>query len=139
MANTIQKNTILDGPRHAIVQAWFASDGTTGDLSDEVVVDLSALSVPQDKTSISSLVVEHISASATGCSAELSFDRTTNQGIYEIPTDSTETVDFKAGGGSGILDNGSGGTGDILINTTGFSGSGDDIFLKIKVRKKFTV
>lgn len=138
MANTIQKNTILDGPRHAIVEVWLASDGATGELSDEVIVDVSGLSVAEGQTSISSLVVENLHYSTRGCSATLDFDRTTNQGIYNLPADLADTVNFKGDGSSGLIDNGSGSTGDVILNTSGFTASGDDISLKIKVRKKYT-
>jgi len=138
MANTIQKNTILDGPRHAIIQAWFASDGVTGELSDEVLVDVSALSVAEGQTSISSLVVEKIFATTSGAAAELDFDRTTNQGIIELPTDSEADYDFRKMGG-GVYDHGTGSTGDIIMSTTGFADAGDDISIQIQVRKKYTV
>lgn len=136
MANTIQKNTIIDGPRHTVVQVWLASDGVAGELSDEVIVDVSALSVAAGQTSISKLVVEEVKASFTGFSGNLEFDRTTNQGIIGLPDGNDVDINYCKVGG--FQDNGSGSTGDVVLNTSGFATAGDEGSLVVKVRKKYT-
>ena len=40
MANTITSQTLIDGDKRAIIKYFIASDGSTGDVSDGVVVDV---------------------------------------------------------------------------------------------------
>ena len=44
MANTITKTTMHDGHKNAVVHLYLLSDGSAGDITDNVRVDASALS-----------------------------------------------------------------------------------------------
>ena len=44
MANTITKTTLHDGQKNAVTHTYLLSDGSAGDITDNVVVDASGLS-----------------------------------------------------------------------------------------------
>lgn len=129
MANTVDTQVIEDGPKFAVLKVYMASDGASGELSDQVVVDASTLwGAP------TTLTLNAIWASTTGCSFNLEWDATTDVGIMSFPSDFVEEFCFKKFGG--IPNNsGTGKTGDILINTSGFTASGDQITLVLHVKK----
>lgn len=133
MAKNTQKNTLIDGERNFAVQVSVDEDSTTGDLSNEVVVDVSALSpVP------SSLVITRVHGSTNGGGAKLKFDRTTNQGAITLPADAEVDFDYRVKGANGFYDNGSGSTGDIVLDTNNIDAAGDSLSLYIEGRKRFS-
>ncbi len=129
MANTVAIQTIHDGTKLAVIKAYLASDGAAGELTDQVIVDASTLSgAPTDLTLIK------MWASTTGCAFNLEWDATTDVGLLNFPTDFCEDMCFEKIGG--IPNNaGTGKTGDILINTSGFTAAGDQITLVLIVQK----
>ena len=129
MANTITSQTLIDGDKRAIIKYFIASDGSTGDVSDGVVVDVSALIDAPSKVTI-----EQIWTSFVGCSGVLEFDATTDVGALVIPGDVNMYQDYRSFGG--IKDNsGAGSTGDIVLTTTGLATAGDAGHIIIAVRK----
>lgn len=134
MAKTTQINTIQDGPRNISVQATVQESATTADVSDEVVIDLSALDPsPQH------VVLERVWASTNGGGGFLDFDRNTDQNALTIPADSDLNYDFMNKGSGGWIDTGRGqsGTGDVRLSTNNIDSAGDSLSLHIEARKKF--
>lgn len=127
MANTVTLTPILDGAVHGIMHVYLASDGASGELSDTVVLDASALAGAANITQIIS-----VEASLIGFSAILEFDATTDvpavvlQNGHEFYDFTTCPISNKAGAGI---------TGDVTITTTGFTASGDVGHLIIKYKK----
>jgi hypothetical protein len=119
MANTVTKQKIADNERNAIVHVWLASDGAAGELTDEVVVDVSDLS-----GSPSSVEVVRMESTLTGFSATLEWDATTDVPFLQIPADTLVQSDWRDFGG--LQNNaGAGVTGDIVLTTAGFSAATD--------------
>ena len=93
---------------------------SSGDLSDEVVVDASALGFRD-------MVVESVAGWATpGMSWTLEFDGTTNELLYHYVADASADqppqqadVDFYMSELHGLRCQTSGGTGDIILTTSG--------------------
>lgn len=134
MANTVQTRTLVDGQKYAVVHVFIESDGVSGELTDTVVVDVSALATKSDGSAVAKVTVEEIWASFTGCSGKLEFDATTDAGIWSFAADHADHVDMGVFGG--LPDPlASGTTGDILLTTNGFTAAGDRASLIIKVRK----
>lgn len=129
MANTVAIQVIEDGPKYAVLKVYCASDGASGELTDQVVVDASTLwGAPTDLTLVK------VYAMTTGCAFNLEWDATTDVPIMNFPTDFAEEFCFKSFGG--IHNNaGAGVTGDILLNTSGFTAAGDQITLVLHVKK----
>jgi hypothetical protein len=116
MANTVEVQTINDGPKNLVIHLHIDGDGT-GDLSNVNIIDISALNVPCAKLRLVRLQAEFI-----GVSAELKWDATTPIHFMVIP-DYDVNMDLEYCGG--IPNNaGVGVTGDVLISTTGL-GAGD--------------
>jgi hypothetical protein len=129
MANTKTSQTLIDGDKLAVIKVYIASDGAAGDLTDSVIVDVSALIGAPSKVTI-----EQIWTSFVGCSGVLEFDATTDVGALVIPGDVDMCQDYRNFGG--IKDNsGAGSTGDITLSTTGFATAGDAGHIIIAVRK----
>lgn len=129
MANTVTIRKIVDGVRNAVLHVYVASDGVTGELADQVVVDASALSGAPTK-----LTIEELQWAFTGFSGTLEFDATTDSPAAALFDGQSGVLDFCSFGG--IPDPlAAGTTGDILLSTTGFSAAGDAGILIIKVRK----
>lgn len=133
MANTVTVRSLIDGPRHAILHVYLASDGAAGELSGQIIVDASTLSGSPTK-----LTVERIEGNLNGFEGTLLFDATTDVPFMTLPN--------AANGGQfcfkfqnhygGIPDTSATGyTGDILLTTNGFTAATDKGFIIIKVRK----
>lgn len=130
MANTVAKQTILDGPRNAVIKVFLASDGAAGELTDEVVVDVSALYGAPAKVHLT-----RVMHAFRGFDALLEWDATTDKGIMTLtPESGVSEADFRDFGGI-PNDAGTGVTGDILLTTTGFTASGDTGWLLLEVVK----
>lgn len=127
MADTVNTQILLDGPRHTIVKVSALSDGTG--LSNSQILDLSALSPPPDK-----LVIEEVWFAVQGYEAVLlETDRTTDHVFVRCSGDGY--FDFREYGG--VVDKGTGDTGDLLMTTVGTPVANDTFDITVKVRKKF--
>lgn len=129
MANTVQIQTLQDGGKYAVIKAYLASDGASGELTDQVIFDASTFSgAPTDST------IVKMWAMTTGCAFNLEWDATTDVPVLNMPADMTENFDFECIGG--LPNNaGTGKTGDILLNTSGFTAAGDQITLVLVIKK----
>ena len=127
MANTVTKTSITDGARGGVLHLYLASDGSTGELSNTVVLDASALEGGDNIKSIVS-----VKSSLVGFSATLEFDATADVPAVVLPAGEADQ-DFSYApipntAGSGI-------TGDVTITTAGFTASGDVGTVTIHYRK----
>ena len=115
---------------HSWVFQWDGHWASTGEFTDEAVIDVSA-----DFTDFTTkVVVEEIYIiSTTGIEVELQFDATTDETLAILPEGATGPVyrDFKDYPDGGKLAHGAGATGDIFLTTTG-AASGDRIWFEIK-------
>lgn len=116
MPNTVELQTINDGPRNLVLHLHIDGDGS-GDLSAQKIIDAS--SYLYSPTKLRLLILQ---AEFTGFTGELIWDATTPKHCFEIP-DYDVDKDFTKFGG--IPNNaGTGITGDVLLTTVGL-GSGD--------------
>lgn len=129
MADTVSTNTIFNGQRKLIIQLNSVSDGT-GE-SAVVKVDKSTL-IGLDGAEPSKLVVESIDWMVDGMTVELFFDRTSDVKIATLV--GSGYTDYMCPG-PGLQDTGTGGTGDIILTTTGAS-AGDSYKILLVLRKK---
>ncbi len=130
MANTITSQTIIDGPKTAIIKIYLLSDGVAGEVVDQIVVDVSALTPAASKCSL-----EKVWWSFTGFDATLEWEATADVVIMPLASATgTSELDFTSFGG--IPNNaGAGVTGDISLSTTGFTAATDTGVLILQVRK----
>jgi len=129
MANTVDVRYIVDNSRRTVAHVYILSDGVAGELTDEVVVDVSALTPTPSKVSINK-----IKGVFSGTTGVLEWDATADVGIFSIPD--SETFEFNFGEYGGLTNNaGAGVTGDITLSTTGFATAGDTGFLIIECLK----
>lgn len=130
MTNTVTTRVIVDGPRHAVVHVYLKCDGASGELTDQVVVDVSTLAGAPALVTIEELWWNFI-----GFDAHLEFDATTDTPAWTLTGASGDAhKDFRSFGG--IKDTGpTGTTGDVLLTTAGFTAATDQGTLCIKVRK----
>lgn len=129
MANTVEIQTIVDGPKDLIVRIHLDSDGAAGELSAVTVVDASTYTPAFTDCSI-----VRVQSNLIGFTAELLFDATTDKHGWVCP-DYEQQQDFSSFGG--IPNNaGVGKTGDINISTNGFTAAGDTGHIILHLRKK---
>lgn len=124
MANTIVRQVDLNGSVFYQLKVSIIGDGS----GEETATILNATT--GDLGTNSRII--GIRAALSGFSARILFDATSDEYVYQIPSDFNVDVDFRK---SGALMNslGAGNTGDILITTSGL-GAGDSgvIYLDIK-------
>lgn len=129
MADTVDTMTVFNGRRKLVVRMTNASDGT-GE-SAVVKVDKSTFTGPNGLEP-GRLVVERIVGTVDGMQARLFWDHTTDDEIAFIA--GQVDLDWRSAGG--LVDPAStGGTGDILLTTSGHT-SGDSYSLTLYLRKK---
>ena len=131
MADTVDTDVMLDGPRHYVIRLRNVSDGT-GE-SDVQKVDISTLAGPDGVNAPSSLSVEYIEYTVQGFEAvRLEWDHTTDEIIAVLSGEGYK--DWRNVGG--MHDSGSGGTGDILVSTVGTAAANDTYDITIGFKKK---
>jgi hypothetical protein len=129
MANTVNIQKIVDGDKLSVIKVYLASDGVSGELSNQVIFDASALTGAANAANL--ITIDY---AITGFSATLKWDATSPVPIMKILPDTPISHDFTFCGGI-PNDAGTGITGDITLDTSGFTASGDSGFILIKVRK----
>ena len=126
---------LLDGPRQAVFHIYLKSDGVTGELEDEVVIDPVADIVP-NRNSEPTLTIEEIWSDLSGFVALFKFDNlVAGTPAWVVSGGAGNYIDFRTFGGikdqSPALDGG----GSLMISTTGFSDVDDQGTIIIKIRK----
>lgn len=120
MANTVTSQTILDGSRRLVIKWYLSSDGVAGELTDQIVVDVSALT-----PAATSVSLERVIWSINGFDAILEWDATADVEILRLGANAS-TSDLCMKDFGGIWNNaGVGVTGDIVLTTSGFTAVGD--------------
>lgn len=129
MANTVTTTSIVDGESVGTMHVYLKSDGGTGDITDEVLLDSSALAGAK---SIKKIL--RVSGALIGFSATLRFKETADIGVLSLPAD--ECFDFNLQE-TGTINNpeGTGSTGDLVATTAGFSTATDTGTIIIKYKK----
>lgn len=128
MANIVDIQTIVDGGRNHIVKVFLDSDGVAGELTDQVLIDVSAL------TGVTNLYVEKIWYNFTGFTARLEWDATGDDELFHL-SEGDGIYDFTCFGGIPNPKS-AGSTGDLTITTTGFTAAGDEGVLVLYCRKQ---
>lgn len=130
MANTISKQTILDGDRNLVVKVTIVGDNT-GDESATQLIDMSTYAArTSDDAPVDSLQLLCVSSSLEGWSARLLWDATADVDLLHLPS-GNYFDDFQRFGG--IPNNaGAGVTGDINITTVGLGTENGHLTLHFK-------
>lgn len=133
MSNTVDITPILDGSKRIIYHVFLKSDGATGELVDEVLVD-PVVDLGLKRTV--RMTLEDVTFAFAGFDARIEFQTglVDDTLIWVLPEGSDSYVDFSKYGGlkdrNGSLD----ATGKILISTTGFTSTTDQGSILLKVR-----
>lgn len=128
MVDTVTSQTLVDGPRNAVMKFTNTSDAS-GE-SAVTKVDVSTLS-----GSPTGVVIERIDYSMRGMGVNILWDADTDVLAYATELDGSESLDFKSIGG--IPNNaGTGKTGDIKFTTINASTS-DSYSIVLHMRKKY--
>lgn len=135
MANTISITKILDGARSAVFHVFIKSDGASGELVDQVLIDPAADLVPVLGAK-PSLTIEQLWYDLSGFDARLEFDYLVDDtAAWTLSGGNGVHMDFCHFGGlkdrSNVLD----GTGKLMLTTNGLAAAGDNGTIIIKVRK----
>ncbi len=132
--NTVAITKIIDGARNAVFHIYIKSDGASGDLTDEVLIDPTSDLNPWMDSS-PSLTIDQLWYDLSGFDARLEFDYLIDDtAAWVLSGGNGVHMDFGSFGGlkdrSGTLD----GTGKLMITTSGLA-DGDCGTIVIKVRK----
>lgn len=111
MADAVTSQTLLDGPRNAVVRLTNTSDGT-GE-SAVLKVDVSGLSGAP-----AAVRIDRIEFSTKTMGVNLLWDASTPVQIIHLPANFAEELDFSQSGGL-YNTKATGWTGDIKLTTTG--------------------
>jgi hypothetical protein len=135
MANTVTKTTVTDSKRLAVVHVYLQSDGSSGELTDEVVIDVSALARGPEGNLCDHVRVRRVYGSMDGFTAFLEFDATTDDRFLNFPNGAPGVyADFTAYGGVEDPES-SGTTGDVILTTAGFTAATDAGWFVIEAEK----
>lgn len=126
MADAVTSQTLVDGPRNAVLKFTNVSDGT-GE-SAVLKVDVSAL-----QGAPSSVRIDKIHAATFGMAVNILWDADTDVTCFVVPTDCGGCFDFCHFGG--LKNNaGTGVTGDIRFTTIGHT-AGDTYTIILELSK----
>lgn len=129
MANTITKQTILDGTKNLVIKINITGDGT-GEETDLVLIDASTYS---PAFTGGSLIGIH--STLVGFTAKLKWDATANVECISIPDYEYNLNGSQIGWFGGLPNNaGAGKTGDMLITTIGL-GAADHGTIVLELEK----
>lgn len=130
MADAVSTTIVYEDPQRMVIKLTNLSDGT-GE-SAVTKVDKSTFTGPNGLEP-SSLVIEKVTSDGAGMDVYLYVDHTTAVPIARIGGLGRYSKNFRDVGG--LQTAGSGGTGDIILTTTGHS-SGDSYDITLYIRKK---
>ena len=133
MADAVTSQTIIDGPKTAVLKFTNISDGTGEDAVK--IVDVSALSKNGNVDSCTKATIEKIWWECNGMKVKILFDADTDVFCIELGENQSGHHDYTSFGG--LINNaGTGVTGDIMFTTVGHS-SDDTYTVMLQVRKEF--
>ena len=133
MADAVTSQTIIDGPKTAVLKFTNISDGTGEDAVKKV--DVSALSKNGNGDSCTKATIEKIWWQCNGMKVKILFDADTDVFCIELGENQSGSHDYSSFGG---LTNNSGGgkTGDVQFTTVGAS-SADTYTIVLDMRKRY--
>ena len=131
MPNTQTLTKLVDGKDVFEYHVYLKSDGSSGEISNAVLIDSSALEGGYPIHQI-----DYIAWSLAGFDVQLAFDATTDQPLFYLPA-GTERLDLTCKQPIMNLE-GAGSTGDVLITTVGFTAATDIGHIILKGRKRRT-
>ena len=133
MADAVTSQTLVDGPKTAVLKFTNISDGSGESAVKKV--DVSALSANIDGSTCTRATIEKIWWQCNGMKVKILFDATTDDFCIELGENQSGHHDYTSFGG--LINNaGSGVTGDILFTTVGHA-SADTYTVILQVRKEF--
>ena len=133
MADLVASQTIIDGPKTAVLKLTNVSDGN-GE-TNVVKVDVSGLSALPNGTACTGVVIEKIWWQCIGMKVQLLWDATTNLFCIELGENQSGHHDYTDFGG--FPNNAGGGkTGDLLMTTVGHT-DGDTYTVVLYMRKEY--
>lgn len=122
MANTIDKQTIVDSERNLVVLVNITGDNSGDEAATQLIDASSYVGSP------ARLRLVRVQSALEGFSAQLLWDATTDDELVHLPP---YEVDFDMSRFGGIPDPGSTGTtGDVMITTTGLGSEKGTIILE---------
>jgi hypothetical protein len=135
MANKVSITKLLDGPRSAVFHVFIESDGASGELNDEVLID-PATSFDPALSASPSITIAELWYDFSGFDAKLEFDYLlSDTPVWTLSAGNGVHMDFGCFGGLKDRSNALDGTGKLTITTNGLTALGDNGTLIIKVRK----
>lgn len=124
MANTITRQTLIDGPRNLVVKVHILGDAS-GDETNTSLIDVSTYAGAPDRVRI-----DRITWSGDVFDVHMHWDATANVDILTLA--SGQPIDQKYDGFGGLINNaGTGVTGDILFSTVGLGAEEGTIILEM--------
>ena len=133
MANSITRQTIVDGSRKLVVKIHIEGDGS-GEETNTVLIDASSYTPAS-----TDIRIDGIHTALTGFTADLIWDATANVPILNVPDYEYNLNGPQIGYFGGFRNNaGAGRTGDILISTTGL-GAADHGTITLEITKRNNV
>lgn len=136
MANTVTITQSADTPQYTTTHVYLLSDGSTGDLSNTIIQDCDLLA---GGGTIDKII--KIQGCFNGFSGLIKFDQTTKFNAIVCPADRPFSFCFEPEEyHENPIQNpyGSGNTGDLLLDTTGFTAATDTGWFMITTLKKTT-
>jgi hypothetical protein len=134
MANSVSITKILDGQRSAVFHVFIKSDGASGDLSDEVLID-PAVDFDPSPGGRPSITIDSLWYDLAGFDGYLEFDYLlSDTAVWSLSGGNGIRMDFCEFGGLKDRSNSLDGTGKLMLTTRGLS-AGDTGTIILKVRK----
>lgn len=131
--NTVQVGTLENGPRYLIVSVFLQSDGVTGELNGQVLVDPVSFNLPRTTR----FSIYRIDYNFAGFDAILEFDSGAVEPTFRwaLSDACNHPADFERWCG-GLKDtSGLDGSGKLMISTYDFTSSQDIGSMVIRLRK----
>ena len=132
MAHTVTITNILPGNFRSQYHIFLSSDGASGELTDQVLIDPVA---DLGTKASDKMVIERITYNFAGFDARLEFDNglVNDNMIWVLPEVGDNSLDFNSWGGLKDFP-GLDGSGALQITTTGFGDAGNQGSILIMVR-----
>lgn len=133
MADTVASQTIVDGPKYAVIKFTNISDGT-GE-SAVTKVDVSSLQNSVDGDTCTGVVIDRLWWQCIGMKVQILWDATSDLFCIELGENQSGDHDYSVFGG--LTNNaGAGKTGDIKFTTVGHTAA-DTYTVIMYLRKKY--
>lgn len=131
MANKVTITPLLEGSKVLVYHVYLKSDGASGELSNEVIVDPADLGLANKPR----LQIESITFHFAGFDGSIGFESGSVEPtlIWVLPEGADSHVCFQHVGGLKDRSSAMDGTGKLVMSTTGFTSSTDQGSMVIKL------